>query len=112
MNRSHGVFMAAALVASAAFAMDDMTQNGMTMDMTAMDANHDGMLSKQEYMKGHEGMKDHEDRWTKMQKNKSGMVDMNEKSRMHNGTTNSGMQDDGGTMKDDGTMIQDKTGKQ
>ena len=41
------------------------------MGMKAMDTNHDGMVSKDEFMTYHEAMYDH------MTKNKDGMVDMN-----------------------------------
>lgn len=41
------------------------------MGMKAMDTNHDGMISKEEFMTYHEAMYDH------MTKNKDGMVDVN-----------------------------------
>ena len=83
MSKSRLALFAAAFVATAAVA-DDMKAQGMMMD-----ANHDGMISKQEYMKYHEGM------WSKMTKNKSGMVDMRELEKMQ---TN--MSKDGAMMKD------------
>jgi EF hand len=49
--------------------------------MDAMDANHDGMISKEEFMKYHETMYDH------MQKNKDGMVDMKSMGMMHHKTS-------------------------
>jgi len=58
-----------------------------------LDTNHDGMISKKEFMKYHEDM------WAKMKKNKSGMVDMKDMEMMH------------GSMMKDGTMMKDKTGK-
>jgi EF hand len=82
-------------------AMEDMKSPGMLMDMNAMDTNHDGMISKKEFMKYHEDM------WAKMKKNKAGMVDIKDMQMMHGGTMNDGMMKDG-TMKDgmmkDGTM--------
>jgi hypothetical protein len=88
MNKAKVVLVAAAFVATGAFAMDDMM-----MDMKAMDTNHDGMISKKEFMKFHEDM------WAKMKKNKSGMVDMKDMEMMR------------GSMMKDGTMMKDKTGK-
>lgn len=84
---------AVSLGASAsAFAMDDM-KHGMGMkhgmDMKMMDANGDGMVSKDEYMKYHEAM------WAKMKKDKNGMV----------------MMDDMGMM-DSGSMQHDRMGKE
>ena len=46
------------------------------MGMKAMDTNHDGMISKDEFMTYHEAMYDH------MTKNKDGMVDMNAMGKM------------------------------
>src|SRR5207237_6113226 len=82
-----------------AVAMDEMKSQGMMMDMKAMDTNHDGMISKKEFMKFHEDM------WAKMKKNKSGMVDMKDMEMMHEGMTKDdamkgGMMKDG-AMKDD-----------
>ncbi len=99
MDKAKVILVAAAFVATGAFAMDDM------MDMKAMDANHDGMISKKEFMKFHEEM------WAKMKKNKSGMVEMKDMEMMH-----SNMMKDGTMMKDgnkmnDGTMMKDKAGK-
>ncbi len=55
---------------------DMMNKNGMAhkngMNMKGMDANNDGMLSKQEFMSHHEKMYD------SMKKNKDGTVDMKE----------------------------------
>jgi uncharacterized membrane protein len=93
MNKAKVVLFAAAFVATGAFAMDDMKPQSMMMDMNAMDTNHDGMISKQEFMKFHEKM------WAKMKKNKSGMVDMKDMEMMHAG------------MLKDGTMMKDKAGK-
>ncbi|HXR55339.1 MAG TPA: hypothetical protein VN858_00985 [Casimicrobiaceae bacterium] len=68
-----------------ALAMDDM-------DMKAMDTNHDGMISKKEYMAYHEMM------WGKMKKTKNGMVDLKDMGMMQGG-----MADDN-TMKNDNMM--------
>jgi hypothetical protein len=106
MNKAKVVLFAAAFVATGAFAMDEMKPQGMMMDMKAMDTNHDGMISKKEFMKFHEDM------WTKMKKNKSGMVDMKDMEMMHDGMMKGGPMKDGmmkdGAMKDgmmkDGAM--------
>ncbi len=47
------------------------------MAMKDMDTNHDGMVSKEEFMTYHEAMYDH------MTKNKEGMVDMKTMQMMH-----------------------------
>ena len=95
MHRLLCIFFAIGLagVGVSAVAMDDMKPQGMMMEMKAMDTNHDGMISKKEFMKFHEDM------WAKMKKNKSGMVDMKDMEMMH------------GSMMKDGTMMKDKTGK-
>lgn len=62
-------------IATTAFAHDAKTD--MKMDFKAMDANGDGMISKEEFMKFHETMFD------KMKKNTAGMVDMKEMQMMH-----------------------------
>ena len=54
--------MGLASVGVSAVAMDDMKPQGMMMEMKAMDTNHDGMISKKEFMKFHEEM------WAKMKK--------------------------------------------
>ena len=60
--------------------MDEMKPGkGMMMDMKKMDANGDGMISKEEFMKYHESMYDG------MKKNKDGMVDMKDMQMMHEG---------------------------
>lgn len=67
---------------TSAFAMDDMKM-GQPTDMASMmkmmDTNHDGMVSKEEFMKHHEMMFD------KMKKNKMGMVDMKDMPMMNMG---------------------------
>ena len=82
---SAGLCTIAMLGATAsAVAMDDMKdskmmhkKDSMGMDMKAMDANGDGMISKDEFMKSHEAM------WDKMKKNDKGMVDMKDMKMMH-----------------------------
>lgn len=67
-------------VGPAAMAMDDMKTDkpmDMKMAMKMMDANNDGMISKEEFMKHHEMMYD------KMKKNKGGMVDVKDMEMMH-----------------------------
>ena len=95
MHRLLHIFLAASLagVSIAAVAMDDMKPQGMMMDMKAMDTNHDGMISKKEFMKFHEDM------WAKMKKNKSGMVDMKDMEAMHESMMKDGAMK-GGMMKD------------
>ena len=85
--------MSLASVSISAVAMDDMKPQGMMMDMKAMDTNHDGMISKKEFMKFHEDM------WAKMKKNKSGMGDMKDMEMMHEGMMKDGAMK-GGMMKD------------
>jgi hypothetical protein len=100
MHRLLYIFFATGLtsVSISAVAMDDMKPRGMMMDMKAMDTNHDGMISKKEFMKFHEDM------WAKMKKNKSGMVDMKDMEMMHDGMMKDGAMKDGamkgGAMKD------------
>ena len=98
MHRLLHIFLAASLagVSIAAVAMDDMKPQGMMMDMKAMDTNHDGMISKKEFMKFHEDM------WAKMKKNKSGMVDIKDMEMMHEGMMKDGAMK-GGMMKDGAT---------
>ena len=82
---SAGLCTIAMLGATAsAAAMDGMkdskmmhNKDSMGMDMKAMDANGDGMISKDEFMKSHEAM------WDKMKKNDKGMVDMKDMKMMH-----------------------------
>ncbi|MEO7387204.1 MAG: hypothetical protein ABIX37_09735 [Gammaproteobacteria bacterium] len=57
-----------------AFAGDMMNDHDMMM---SMDANKDGMVSKDEYMKHHEQM------WMKMKKNANGMVELKSMGRMN-----------------------------
>jgi hypothetical protein len=83
MKKTNLLAIAFALVATGctAIAADEkksghgMMGNGMMghgmMGMEKMDANTDGMLSKDEFMKGHERMFD-------MMKNKNGMIAMND----------------------------------
>src|SRR6266581_1353871 len=97
MRRLLYIFLATGMagVSISAGAMDDMKPQGMMMDMKAMDTNHDGMISKKEFMKFHEDM------WARMKKNKSGMVDMKDMEMMHDGMMKDGAMK-GGMMKDGG----------
>jgi hypothetical protein len=95
VNKARAVLFAAVFVAGGAFAMDDMH-----MDPKMMDTNGDGMISKAEFMKFHEGM------WAKMKKTKSGMVDIKDMEKMMSG----GMMKHGSMMKD-GSMMKEKTAK-
>ena len=98
MHRLLYIFFATGLasVSISAAAMDDMKPQGMMMDMKAMDTNHDGMISKKEFMKFHEDM------WAKMKKNKSGMADMKDMEMMHDSMMKGGAMKDG--MMKDGAM--------
>lgn len=49
----------------------------MAMDMKAMDTNHDGMVTKEEFMAFHEAM------WNKMKRNDKGMVMMRDVEMMY-----------------------------
>jgi len=95
MRRLLYIFFAMGLAGMSigAVAMDDMKPQGMMTEMKAMDINHDGMISKKEFMKFHEEM------WAKMKKNKSGMVDLKDMELMHNGMMKDGAMTDG-MMKD------------
>jgi chitinase len=93
MNKAKVIFFAAAFVATGAFATDDMKQQGVMMDVNAMDTNHDGMISKKEFMKYHENM------WAKMKKNKAALVDMRDMEMMRD------------SVMKDGMMTKDKAGK-
>jgi shikimate kinase len=71
------ILISAALMLAAtgtAFADHHMKGEG---GMKMMDANKDGMISKDEFMKHHEMM------WDKMKKNPSGSVDMKDMEAMH-----------------------------
>ena len=98
MHRLLLILLAAGLasIGISAVAMDDINPQGVMMDMKAMDTNHDGMISKKEFMKFHEDM------WAKMKKNKSGMVDMKDMEMMHDGMMKDGAMKDG--MMKDGMM--------
>lgn len=65
------------LMGAAATAFAHEAKPDMKMDFKAMDANGDGMISKDEFMKFHEMM------FEKMKKNSAGMVDMKEMEMMH-----------------------------
>ena len=86
MNKLVATMCSAALLSAsaAAVAMDDMKEDSMKM-MMMMDTNHDGMISKTEFM-NHQTMM-----WEKMKKNKDGMVIMKDMKMMDMG----GMHDDG-----------------
>jgi hypothetical protein len=65
-----------AAVVTALMAMSLAAQAMEDMDIKKMDANGDGMISKSEFMKYHEAM------WSKMKKNKNGMVNANDMATM------------------------------
>lgn len=77
MKKLAMLLTAAMCVAAApAFAEHHMHKD-MEMHMKAMDANNDGMISRDEFMRFHEM------RWNELKKNSSGMVDMKEMHAMH-----------------------------
>ena len=83
MDKTQATFLVVTLLSTATFAMDGSSGHGSMMDMKAMDTDKNGMLSEEEYMKGHEGMSDRETQWTGMKKNASDMVDMDEMEIPH-----------------------------
>jgi hypothetical protein len=64
------------IAAAPAFGGDKHMQGNMEMHMKAMDANGDGMISRDEFMRQHEKM------WDQMKKNSSGQVDMKDMKGM------------------------------
>lgn len=80
MNKLLLALVASAFVGTSlpAIAADDM-KHSKDMMMKMMDANSDGMISKDEFMKHHEKM------YEGMKKNKEGMVDMKDMQMMHDG---------------------------
>ena len=95
--------LATALVTAGTCAADEMKHDDMMAHMKAMDTNHDGMISRQEFTKHHNAM------WAKMKKNKSGKVGLKDMAEMHGGAMKDPMPES--TMKDGGDLIQDKSGK-
>ena len=83
-------------VSASAFAAKDKDMAEDSMEMgKMMDTNHDGMISKSEYM-DHQNMM-----WDKMPKNKDGMVMMKDMKMMGGKMMGSKMMD-GGAMHKDG----------
>lgn len=79
MNKILSSLAISALMCSAtlAFANDEMKSDAMHSKMSMMDANGDGMISKEEYMNYYESA------WDKMPKDKDGMVTMKDMQMMH-----------------------------
>ena len=102
MNKFTSTLVAAALMCttSFAFANEGMKHDGMHSGMAAMDANGDGMISKDEFMNFHQAQ------WDKMPKNKDGMVMMKDMEKMHHDMMmkHDGMNKDDGMKKHDGMM--------
>jgi hypothetical protein len=97
------IFLSVSLIgASASAAPVDAKKMDMKMDMKMMDANGDGMISKDEFMKYHEMMFD------KMKKNNSGMVDLKDMETMHQ---NMQMMHKGMAKEKDHTSMKDKVAK-
>ena len=71
MKKISAALLGAALLgmALAAGANDQAMGDAMRDSMKMMDANHDGMISKNEYMMFHEKM------WAQMKKDSNGLVD-------------------------------------
>ena len=70
-------FAVLCIAAVPALAGDDQRMHkNMQMNMKTMDANSDGMISRDEFMRFHEK------RWGELKKNSSGMVDMKEMHSM------------------------------
>jgi hypothetical protein len=70
------LFSAAILIAASGSALANHHLKGEG-GMKMVDANKDGMISKDEFMKHHEMM------WDKMKKNSAGSVDMKDMEAMH-----------------------------
>lgn len=75
------VLLAALLGINGAAVADHHMKGETKMHMEMLDANGDGMVSKDEFMKHHEMM------YEKMKKNKSGMVDVKDMEMMHHEMT-------------------------
>lgn len=116
MKRSHRFFVTTAFLVSTVSA-EEMGQHRTAMDIQGMDSNRDGLVSKQEFIAGHVGMKDREEQWNTMKRNKNDMVDLNgleipdsstrnagdarnDKLRDPNGMPSDGMRDPAGALKD------------
>ncbi len=85
-------------LAQDAMKQDKMMHDNMKMDMKAMDANSDGMISNEEYMKSDGATAEH---WATMKKNKGGMVSMKDMKKDHMMMMKKdGMMKDGKMMKD------------
>ena len=99
MNMFASTLVATALMCATgfAFANDGMKHDGMHPGMAAMDANGDGMISKDEFMNFHQAQ------WDKMPKNKDGMVMMKDLEKMHQDMMmkHDGMKRHDGMMKGD-----------
>ena len=78
MNKFTLPLVVAALMCTTSLAFaHDMKHDGMHKGMEAMDANGDGMISKDEFMNFHQAT------WDAMPKNKDGMVVMKDMEKMH-----------------------------
>jgi len=80
MNKLMAMIAGATLMCGASLAVADdamMKGGGMHPDMSTMDANGDGMVSRDEFMQFHQTQ------WDRMPKNKDGMVAMKDMQMMH-----------------------------
>lgn len=116
MKSAHRFFVAAAFFASTVSA-EEMGGHHTAMDIQGMDSNRDGLVSKQEFIAGHVGMKDRAEQWNTMKRNKDDLIDLNgleitddstrnagdarnDELRNPNGTPIDGMRDPAGALKD------------
>lgn len=90
MNKLNSALLAASLlcVTTLAFADRDTEHRPMQADMmSAMDANGDGLISKDEFMNFHLA------HWDKMPKDKDGMVAIKDMHHMHHDMMKKGCKD-------------------
>jgi hypothetical protein len=90
MNKFNCVLLAAGLmcVTTLAFADHDSDRKAMqSAMMSAIDANGDGLISKDEFMNFHAAM------WDKLPKDKNGMVAMKDMHHMHHDTMHKGCEE-------------------
>jgi hypothetical protein len=98
MNKMLALALTGGLMCTAALAMaDDAMKSDAMHSKMSMDANNDGMVSKDEYMNYYQSQ------WDKMPKNKDGMVMMKDMNMMHHDKMMSGQgaMMEGKDMKDD-----------
>lgn len=90
MSKFNCALLAAGLMCVTTFAFADQDAEHMTKQssmMSAMDANGDGLISKDEFMNFHVAM------WDKLPKDKDGMVAMKDMHHMHQGMMDKGCEE-------------------